>query len=174
MMGEIRFQLTEDDGVDANRLYFRRQMLRHGRIAAWLVGAIVLLLLILIVLGNGPDLVSDPLLRSLVGAVVILIVLIFAIYWFWLPWQARKLFRQTKLLQGEITALWTSTTITYSGEWGSTEIAWSDYHRWMENERLIVLFQSDAVYNIVPKAVIARDEVAAIGRYLEDAGVKKT
>ena len=148
-------------------------MFRHWKPIAWLVGASILCLALLFALSDGGRVFENPLFQGLFGALIFVTIFIALFYFFILARLARKLFHQTKLLHSEVEISWTPDALTFAADWGSTEIAWGDYHKWLENDRLFILFQSDAAYNILPKTVLGEDSVQEIGRNLTEAGVTK-
>ncbi len=75
----------------------------------------------------------------------------FALLFFvFVPWQAKRIFRQQKDLQRPSTIEFTDEGVRGESENGKGEIKWSDFHKWKANRSLILLFYSDALCNIVP------------------------
>ena len=81
-------------------------------------------------------------------ALPILLILNFAVY---LPWKTRRLYKQQKSLQGELTFSFDEDGVTVQSENGSWRTAWTDYVRWKKNDQLVLLYLSDCMYHMIPK-----------------------
>jgi len=165
--GAITYRLSEADAVSAGRFAAGRQMLLRpiSRVLLILIAALYALLLLL-----DWRMATQPLLVALMAAVGVAVLLA---VWVLIPWQMKRHFRQAPGLRDEIELSWDDERLSFETTRGNSRLAWSDYHRWGENERLLLLFQSEILYNIVPKAALNADELAAIREALEQAGVRK-
>lgn len=56
---------------------------------------------------------------------------------------------------------------------GEGRFAWSDFHKWSESDRALLLVQSEQLYNIVPMAALHCGQLEAIGKALEGSGVNR-
>jgi len=68
-----------------------------------------------------------------------------------LPWRARRLFAQQKNLQRPVTFHWDDSGLAWSSENGSGKTAWSDYVKWRQNDRLVLLYHSDVMFQMLPR-----------------------
>jgi YcxB-like protein len=75
--------------------------------------------------------------------------------WLFLPRRSAKLFQQQKSLRHEITYTWDAQNLRVENERGQGTIPWADYLKWRENERLFLLYQSDVLFNVLPKRIFA-------------------
>lgn len=77
---------------------------------------------------------------------------------FILPRRARKLFAQQKNLQRPLRFGWDEQGLAWVNESGSGKTAWSDYLKWRENDRVFLLYLSDAMFQMLPKRAFADSE----------------
>lgn len=63
----------------------------------------------------------------------------------------RRIFQQQKDLQSPTELEFTDTHVHGRSERGSLSMLWPDFHAWKQNEKLVLLFQSEALMHIVPK-----------------------
>ena len=159
------FTLTEEEAVAAAVLVLNKQLWakRSFRLLVW---AILGLLLILGLLD--PRALMQPFLLALIGAAIVLFLTIRMV----VPFHAKRHFRQAAALRDEIAVTWDDEGVSLSGAHGNSRLAWGEFHRWAENDRLVLLFQSQMLYNIVPKRVLTAEQVDDLRSKLQDAHVK--
>ncbi|HSG34155.1 MAG TPA: YcxB family protein, partial [Sphingomonadaceae bacterium] len=75
--------------------------------------------------------------------------------------------------KGATNFSWDAGGIQLVGPKGESRLDWSDYYRWAEDERLVLLFQSRILYNMIPKSALSRGQLDEIRGHLEFAGVRK-
>jgi len=164
---KITFRLTEAEAVDAARLIAARQL--WGRPAIRILLALIAVLVVLLALLD-PRSLTDPILLALGGAAALLLLTI----WLAIPFHARRHFRQAAALRDEIEATWDENSIRFSSAHGNSNLAWREFHRWAENDRLFLLYQSQMLYNIVPKRALDEGKMLDLRNRLEQAGVVRT
>jgi len=76
------------------------------------------------------------------------LILNFAVY---LPWKTRRIYRQQKALQRELTMKFDEVGVNAENENGRSRTSWEDFHKWKANDQLILLYLSDCLYHMVPK-----------------------
>ena len=170
MAGSISFRPTQDDYVAAQRDWFVGSMKRWQKL--------LLVPVIAVVGGAGAGLVTLSF-ESVSGAVelaiIVAITLVFTVPLCWLanylllPWRARRLFRQDKTLDREFQVSWSEQNVTYRWDGGSSNLAWSDLHRWHEGSRTILLMLNERLYHFLPRRAFGsadvEDLVAALHRF---------
>ncbi|MBP2513717.1 YcxB family protein [Sphingomonas sp. PvP018] len=72
---------------------------------------------------------------------------------------------QQKALHDEVAIQWGDEGISFESGRGSSRFLWGDFIRIAENQKAIVLLQSDALFNFIPKRILSADEVASIMAY---------
>ena len=95
-------------------------------------------------------------------AVLVAVPIAIALVNFWLvPWQMRRQFRQSAALQDEFTLSFDHEAITFAGKRGTTTIPMEEYHAVMDAGEVILLYQTEAFFNAIPKAPLegAADEL---------------
>ncbi len=104
---------------------------------------------------------------------IALIVVVALVQYVLVPWQARRQYQQSASVEDEIAAVWDEGQLRLSGDHGSLIYAWSDYHRWSEDSAILLLYHSDATFNVIPKSALTKAQCADIIALLEATGVKK-
>lgn len=158
------YTLTEEEAVEAARFTATKRLLSRP-----LLPMIVVLLVIFAILAMIEGkfaFTAAALLAVLLAPLVIAATVLYVI-----PWQAKRHYKQAVALHEEIACWWGKNGIELSSTRGSSKFAWKDFHRWGDSHSLLLLYQSEMFYSVVPKRVLESGELAAIKRRLEDAGV---
>ena len=147
-----QIQLVADDLVAAHRL--------HSRPSGWrliALGAALAVLLAVFVTPyflpapyGQPDAVwtsAVPLLACVLAFVLLRL--------FFLPWTARRMYRQQKSLRDPTDLEWNTTGVTFRSASAQGTTAWEDFLKWKEDERLFLLYLSSCLFHMVPKRVFA-------------------
>jgi len=79
----------------------------------------------------------------------------------YIPAQARKHYRQFKGIDAPITYRWSADTICVETNRGAGERSWSDFQRVRESNQLILLYTTDALFEVVPKRWFRDEKQAA-------------
>lgn len=162
------FKLTAEDVVGAAWLYLRRGLTRPRVLVSWLVLWACFVAFLLFIDGGLP---SRPdrwlLLLSISLSPLILVIGITIIL---TPITARRVFRQQRSLQGEMTLAWSDAGLHVQSEYGAFEMPWSHFVRWAEDDRSFLLFESDRLYRVVPKRVLTPDQQQGLRHFLGRIG----
>ena len=113
------------------------------------------------------------LLPVLAWLVLILSGVVAAAYYWLLPRQVRRSFRQTALLQEPIKIDWDGEGYCLTSERGSLRLHWTELYAWAESDGLFLLLQSEMLYNLVPHAALAPDQVEDLRQCLAQSGLKR-
>lgn len=165
-----KYNVSEDDAVAAARLVMRRKLK---------VPLAPFLLLILIVAGialwlNGDSGTRFGLVLPVLAWLVLALAGILAVLQYWvLPRQARRTFQQTTLIKEQATFEWSDVGFSLQGESGRTRIGWNDLHAWAGGESVILLMQSEMMYNLLPKAAFSDEQQADLIACITASGLKK-
>lgn len=89
------------------------------------------------------------------------------------PRLARRHFAQQKALHEPITLTWDETEIHLEQPSGNGRRPWGDYVKWGATPRHLFLFQSDALFNLIPRTALMQDQAAQIMEHLTRAGVPR-
>lgn len=142
-------KLTADDYLSASKLHSELNWKQSIIFSAMIVVGMAAYFLPLH--GLAPSLVSGALIGGVIGGLGARFILLHLV----MPRRARRIFAQQKSLHGEIDYQWDDDALTIKTERAQARMLWSDYIKWRENERLFVLYQSDIVFNLVPKRLFS-------------------
>jgi hypothetical protein len=109
----------------------------------------------------------------LIPLVIFMVIVVALIHYLYIPWKAKQHFRQAASFRDEIALRWDAEWFHLKGERGSIDFMWSDFHRWSEDDKLLMLYHSDLLFNIVPKAALSGGQRDDIVNKLVEAGVKR-
>ena len=163
----VSFSLTQQQTVKAAMFASARKL---GMPIHWimLIGGGAWLAVVL--LSRSRDSVIYDVVIPVMPALLIVVLLVQYVA---VPWNARRHFQQSTALQDKITVTWDNHRIQLGGARGVTDFSWGDFHRWSENDDLVLLYHSDAVFNLIPKATLSVVQCQSIAAMLSQAGVKK-
>lgn len=137
--------------------------------ARWLLVAAGVLLVVLFAL----EFVAYGRLSSVGIGVVLGLPLVFLIVVYWMaPMMGRRQYRQSALLRAEGTVSWDDEALTFESDRGHARIPFGEFHRWGESADLVMLYQTEMFFNLLPKAPLggAAEDLKA---RLTAAGVKR-
>jgi hypothetical protein len=69
-----------------------------------------------------------------------------------LPWKVRRLYAQDKGIASPITYEWDSERLRGQSAMGRGERKWKDYAKIREDDKILLLYITDYVFEVVPKA----------------------
>lgn len=171
--GTARFRLTEDDMVAAARLFGREGLRRPRTLRLFAMLALMAFALFTALL-MGVESFDGAVFLGHLPLIVLLTALPFAVVWALIailtPRAARTTYRQQRSLQVELTYAWSDRGLAISSEYGAFEIPWSHFMRWAEDERTFLLYESDRLYRLVPRRVLAPDQQSSLRQALRQIG----
>ena len=85
-----------------------------------------------------------------------------------LPGAVRRQLTRSNGLRGDIVASWDTDCITLEGSHGLSRWPWSDFYRWQESPGGVLLWQSEQIYNYLPKRVLTDDQVSELRSTLSE------
>lgn len=150
-MMKLQCQLTPRDYIQAQFLHSRpRPILKW--IGLFLVG----LALVVCVDGflNLPE--SEAPWRPFIIFAALLYFALF--YGVWLPFRTRRLFSQQKALQEPYEVDISDDAFSASSSHGQTTMVWKDFHKYKTNKKIILLYQSDALFHMFPMRWFSGDQ----------------
>ncbi|MCW6506912.1 YcxB family protein [Lichenifustis flavocetrariae] len=156
----IQFELDPLDTVHAYQLHYRDQLWRKPA----LVSVTVLLVLeaILLVIGLPGDWtgIAVVLLASALGGITVPRLMIR----FRIPRAARKIHAQQKALQQPIDVAFEVNGLRSTSETGTTFTPWEHYRKLREDGNVMLFYQSDALFQFVPKRFLSGSQVDDVRR----------
>lgn len=99
----------------------------------------------------------------------LLIMVLLPLYRFvLLPNRVKKLYFQQKTLQVPVEVEITETALNTTSEFGYATHPWKDFTKWKENKELFLLYQSDLLFNMLPKRIFSDpQQMDTLRSYLE-------
>ena len=82
---------------------------------------------------------------------------------------AQRIFAQQKLLQEESVLTWSETSYRAATEHSWVDMPWNYYAKVVDAKHVILLYQSDVLFNFIPKSVLTPEQSADIV-HLAEAG----
>jgi hypothetical protein len=76
----------------------------------------------------------------------------------YVPWRARRIFDQQKSLHRAYSVSWDDSGLSLIDETGQSNIRWSDFIKYRGSHELVLLYQSDVMFNMLPKKAFSSDE----------------
>jgi hypothetical protein len=77
---------------------------------------------------------------------------------FVLPSRSRRVFAQQKNLQRPVTIDWDSEELRWNSAGGSGRTCWIDFVKWRRNDRVLLLYHSDVLFQLLPMRAFASQE----------------
>ncbi len=89
-----------------------------------------------------------------------------------LPWWVRRVYRQQKNLHEAVTLEWDAAGLRARTGRGQAAMAWADYVKRRENEVVLLLYQSDALFQFVPLRVLSGEEAASLAGFVSGLRIR--
>lgn len=153
MILKLQCQLTPRDYVQAQFLH-----LRPRPAFKWI--GLVLIGLTLVVCGYGFLNLSESDAQWAPFAILATLLYFALFYGVWLPFRTKRLFSQQKTLQEPYEVEISDDALFASDSHGQTTMVWKDFHKYKTGERLILLYQSDALFHMFPIRWFSEDQFA--------------
>jgi hypothetical protein len=154
---KISYHITREDYIDAQKLHrskspraFVRAMVVVGKGFA---GAGFLTLLILAAVVRDRKLWSD------LAPLIILLILWALAMLVWVPFHWRRCYAKDRRLQQQITADISEDGIRLESADFDSNLKWGLYFRFLESDRIFLLYQTNRMFNLFPKSAFAPGEI---------------
>lgn len=173
MHGPVQFSLTADDYVAAVRLHLTRAFYRNRLIKVALIMGLFYAGLIFFILGQWTWLYAAIALGAGAVAAAIIALGIAATNHIVTARRSRRIFAQQKSLHDAFEFSWDETGCDLSTASARSRHPWADFRQWAEGPDGIILYQSDALFNMLPKRAFSEDALADIRECLRRAEVRQ-
>ncbi len=99
-----------------------------------------------------------------------LFIFLFLLYrYVFFPKRIKKIFSQQKSMQVPFEMEFTEEGVIASNEFGDSKYPWENFLKWKENDDILVIYQSDVMFNIIPKRFFPNDqEIGNFKKYLKE------
>lgn len=122
---------------------------------------------------GGKEMVAVSLAMVALGVVVFIVLQLIVRFW-WMPGYTRRVFAQQADLHQQLEVRWDDTNYTTQTANSVVNTPWADFHLWNRDERVMLLYRSESLFNFFPvdcaERRTAADEIEAL---LINAGVKR-
>jgi hypothetical protein len=173
MTGTVTFTATETDHFEAVRSNFIQQVQSHrfrNRMALWTVGAASMVVLVAAVAGGNIVEALTIGVLSAVGGAAGLAVCISGNFLL-LRRRSGRIFRQHKALHRQVEFSWDDVGSRWRSDQADVTRAWSDYHRWTEGRRTLLMYLNDYLFEFVPLTALSSAELDDLRSSLRAVGV---
>lgn len=157
-MQSISFVPSVGDLIAANRLHFWSSLRWRQTVRSYVLGGLLFAVIgTLFVLEEGSCV-------TIVGAALgflfwsLLLVSILALNYILIPRRSRHAFCQMRTLQSETYINWSPQRIQLRSAQGSSDFDWRDFVRIAHGRDVILLFQSDYLFNFIPMRVVSGEQ----------------
>ncbi len=86
-----------------------------------------------------------------------------------LPRRIHRIYAQQKALHDLVEVTWTDAEIWMRSSHGNSTFKWSDFLKVYNNEKVVILLQSDALFNFIPVRALSDEQAASIIKYYKAA-----
>lgn len=167
----VTFTPTETDLIDAHRAQHRAAILSGQAINMF--GTVWLLLAIVMIFdssGDGPSAMVAAFGWAFVDSLFVYAMLV-AFSYFGIARISRKTFTQQKSLRENYQVSWTAEAMDIRTANMQLHHPWSDFIRWAESDTTVMVYQSDRLFNFVPKTAFGAGDLEDFRACLMRAGV---
>jgi len=155
---KLEGQLTWEDYLAGTRLHVRPGGATLALYLWFGIGAVLLAALGIYRLLQG-DVTYFLLNPGLIG------IAVFALYrYVFLPRRVKRIFKEQKGLSAPFEIELTEASIKMTNEFGFSETPWSTLFKWKEDEKLFLLYQSSAMFNLLPKRLFPDERQVSLVR----------
>lgn len=82
----------------------------------------------------------------------------FAVYFFVIPFQAKKQYRELKSIQSEMRLRIEDKGIMIESCIGNSNLDWSHFKKWAYNESIIIMYITSRMFYMLPRRVLENEE----------------
>jgi len=154
---KISYHITREDYIDAQKLHrskspstFVRAIVLAGKLLAGL-GFLTLLILAAVV--------RDPKVWSNLLPLAVLLVAWALVMLVWVPFNWRRSYAKDRRMQHEFTANISEDGIHLQSSDFDANLKWALYLRFLESDRIFLLYQTNRMFNLFPKSAFAPGEI---------------
>ncbi|MBW4652033.1 MAG: YcxB family protein [Kaiparowitsia implicata GSE-PSE-MK54-09C] len=90
-------------------------------------------------------------------------------YGVWVPYLAKKIYKQQKTMQEPFELEPTAVKIIETSSRGISRLRWTDFHKYKLGKDIVLVYQSDPLFQIFPKRWFSEDEYREFRQILKGA-----
>jgi hypothetical protein len=147
---KITYHISREDFIDAQILHRAKgpsTVVRAIRLGAKVVAVTIFLILLAWAVISG-----DRGLWPSLAPLFILGVVWALIFWVWAPFYWRRCYAKDRRLQNGFTADISESGIHWKSEFIDSSVEWGLFLRFLESDRVFLLYQTGRLFNMFPKA----------------------
>jgi hypothetical protein len=149
---KYELKISYEDFKAAQHLHMRPR--RGFRIVLYPLLALFALTAILVsinfVKGHGSARSSYILMGCIAYLLLIIAILI--------PSKWKRIYNQQKLFEVTFDYEFTESSLCSTSELGNVSLPWGKFHKWKENKKMFIVYQSDVMFHLIPKRIFRTEE----------------
>jgi len=159
-MRTASFTPIEADLIAANRLYFWSSLRWKRTVWSYALGGLVFAFIgaLFSEWVNAGEIVLGA--TSGLTFWLLMLTSILTLNYVLIPIRSRRAFKQMKALQNQTDIDWSPERIKLQSKQGSTDLDWRDFIRIAQGKDVILLLQSDFLFNFIPKRALSDEQAA--------------
>ncbi|MBL4858925.1 MAG: YcxB family protein [Erythrobacter sp.] len=163
-MRSVSFIPVEADLIAAYRLHFRTSLKWKRSVWSYALGGLVFALIgtLFTEWDSAGAIMVGATLGFLFWSFVLACIL--AVNYILIPPRSRRAFRQMKTLQSQTDINWSPERIQLQSAQGSSDLDWRDLVRITHGRDVILLFQSDYLFNFIPKRALSDEQATDLAK----------
>jgi hypothetical protein len=154
---KITYHITREDFIDAQKLHRAKgpsTVVRAIRLSAKMLAVAIFLILLAWAVISG-----DRRLWPSLAPLFILGVMWALIFWVWAPFYWRRSYAKDRRFQHQFTADISEDGVHLESLDFDANLKWPLYVRFLESDRIFLLYQTDRMSNLFPKSALAPGEI---------------
>jgi hypothetical protein len=161
----ISYRISREAFIDAQKLHRSKgssAFVRAIRLGAkLLVGAAFLTMFLLAAVTRDRGIWSN------MAPLIVLLVVWSLAMWVWIPLNWRRSYAKDRRLQHEFTANISEDGIHLQSSDFDANLKWALYLRFLESDRVFLLYQTNRMFNLFPKSAFAAGEIDEFRQLLQ-------
>jgi len=157
----IDYEITKQDFLDAQRLAIQKSplpLVRWTRLVSLLFGLSLLVFLIYAAARQGFSV------RFVPGLAICLLFIS-------MPLLNRRtqenLYKKSTSMHGKLSFDADDEGIRFAGGTFSSKLAWPHFVKYVEDDKVFLLYQNSQVFNLVPKRALSQEQITTLREYLQ-------
>ncbi|MBK4215986.1 YcxB family protein [Paracoccus caeni] len=162
------FTITAEDYANALRLHARRHWAVNLAPKLFVAALLIAAVLVMVLSGFDRTWTIIGICWLCVGIGMPLLA-----YKVILPRRARSIYAKQKTMQHPVSASWTDEAYSASTAHISGTTLWNDYYGWSADEKMVILMQSQVLFQMIPRHALSDEQAASLLDTIERSGLRK-
>jgi hypothetical protein len=86
------------------------------------------------------------------------IAYLFFVFAILFPSKWKRIFNQQKFFELTFDYEFTESALCSASELGHVSLPWAKFHKWKENKKMFIVYQSDVLFHLIPKRIFKTEE----------------